>query len=305
MILVIGATSFIGHWVVKKLIENNFTVRCLVRTDSNIEKLRAEILSYFKNHSYIKDLNSKFEFVSGNLLSPDSIYHSLKNIKAVVYLVDLKNTTFVKNIIEVLLKTQIKRAVFLGSTTVLVPLDSQIKQAKIESEKLIEKSNLDWTILRASMIYGSPDDKNFSSMLNFILKKNFFVVFGKGNNLIQPVYIEDVANSIMVVINNERTIHKIYSICGPQPIKYIDMLKIVQKKLGQNFKIIKLPAKLSRAFVSLYCKINKNSKLTPDMIDRMQIDKSYSIMDAVKDFNFNPIDFETGIEKLIKHIKAN
>ncbi|GEM_PF-1034151 len=303
MILVIGATSFIGQIVVRKFLENNFSVRCLIRTDSNTEKLKAYLSSYFEDNSYLENKNPNLEFTSGNLLSPDSIYHSLKNIEAVVYLIDLKYTNYIKGLLDVLAKTNIKRVVFLGSTTVLVPIESPVKQAKIESEKLIEKSNLDWTILRASMIYGSLDDGNFSSMINFILKKGYFVVFGKGNNLIQPIYIEDVANSILFVLKNKTTFKKIYTICGPKPIKYIDMLKTVQLLLGRNFKIIKLPAKLSRAFVSLYCKINKNSKLTPDMIDRIQIDKTYDFMGAVADFNFNPISFEEGLAKLIKLIK--
>ncbi|GAH22864.1 unnamed protein product [marine sediment metagenome] len=54
---------------------------------------------------------------------------------------------------------------------------------------------------------------------------------------------------------------------------------------------------------SIYSKIFKNPSLTPDQIERMAINKSYPYDKAREDFNFSPVSFEDGIEKLIKEIK--
>ena len=77
------------------------------------------------------------------------------------------------------------------------------------------------------------------------------------------------------------------------------MLKIVRNKMKKQFIIIKLPIGLSKFLISIYSKISKNPALTSDQIERMRIDKSYSYKQAEADFNFSPISFENGIEKLI------
>jgi nucleoside-diphosphate-sugar epimerase len=292
LILVIGATCFIGLPVVKRLLEKDYKTRCLIRTDSNLNQL--------------KELSAKSKkeiiFSTGNLQSEDSIFGSLKDADAVIYLVDLKNKHFIRNFLRAISRTKTKRAIFLSSTTVLVPLKSSLKDLKIESENLIQNSRLDYTILRPAMIYGSRDDRNYSKMINFIKKRGFFVIFGRGDNLIQPIYIEDVANAVADIIDNGKTFRKTYEICGKEPLKYRQMLQIVKRKMDRPFRIIKFPAKLSKFIISLYAKIFKNSSLTPDMIERMEIDKSYPYDEAKKDFDFKPLSFENGIEKLIKEL---
>ncbi|GAH22869.1 unnamed protein product, partial [marine sediment metagenome] len=55
---------------------------------------------------------------------------------------------------------------------------------------------------------------------------------------------------------------------------------------------------------SIYSKIFKNPSLTPDQIERMAINKSYPYDKAREDFNFSPVSFEDGIEKLIKELEV-
>jgi nucleoside-diphosphate-sugar epimerase len=298
MILVIGATSFIGPSVIKRLLKRNNSIKCLIRTGSSVDKILK------RNEKFIEENNSdkKIYFSTGNLLSTDSLFDSLSGIDTIVYLIDLENTQLLENLLLAVSRTSIKRAVFISSTTVLVPQNSAVKEKKIYSEEQIKDSSLDWTILRPTMIYGTPDDKNFSKMLNFIKKRGFFVIFGNGQNLIQPVYIDDVSEAISLVLDNKKTYKKIYEISGKNSLKYFQMLKIIQSKVKRPFKIIRLPINLSRKIVSLYCRIFKKSSLRPDMIERMQFDKAYSYENAAKDFKYSPTSFEAGIRKLIDEL---
>jgi nucleoside-diphosphate-sugar epimerase len=300
MILIIGATSFIGPAVLESLFEKNNDIKCLVRTSSNTAKLKGIKEDLAKRTRVTKEVF----FCTGNLLSPDSIFNCLKDIDSVVYLVDLKHTLLLKNLIQAITRTSIKRAVFISSTTVLVPQGSAVRNSKLESEKLIEQSGLEWTVLRPAMIYGTPDDQNYSKMLYFIKKRRFFVMFGSGQNLIQPVYVSDVANAVSLVLENKKTYKKTYEICGKKPVKYIDMLNIVRSRTKKPFKIIRLPLKISKVIIKSYCRIVSKSSLKPDMIERMEFDKAYSYEDAANDFGFSPMDFEQGIEKLIQDLQA-
>jgi nucleoside-diphosphate-sugar epimerase len=333
-LLIIGATSFIGPSVLEKILQvfskEEDIISCLVRAgtdEEKLSKLKGLALSY----------NRKINFTVGNLLNSDSIHNSIGGAghpnrsdgayradcpdsadrsarpdcsdstdcpDCLVYLVDLRNTDFIKNLLSAVSKIGIKRAVFVSSTSVLVPFESEAKKAKLQSENLIQDFGrrfiFDYTILRPTMIYGSPDDRNYSKMLNFIKKRGFFVMFGNGENLIRPVFIEDAASAVAAVIRNNKTFNKIYTLCGKEPITYKDMLLTVKSLVKKPFKIIRLPLLASKFFVAVYSKIFPKSNLKPDMIERMQVDKTYSYEAAQKDFGFSPILFRQGIEVLIR-----
>jgi len=292
MVLLLGATGFLGPPVIKKLLETGYEVNCLVRTDSD----RSGLLDI------AKAAGNKVLFSSGTLQSPDSIISAIKKADSVIYMVDLEHTYLLENFLSAARLSGIKRVIFISSTTVLIPQKSRVKNQKINSEKLITSSGLDYTILRPTMIYGSKDDNNFSKMIRFIKKRGFFVIFGNGNNLIQPIFIEDVADSISRIIDTKKTCGKIYDIAGKDSLKYKDMLDIVRSKLKKHFRIIRLPLKFSRFLISIYAKISGNPSLTPGQIERMGIDKVYSYHEAAADFGFSPLSFEDGIEKLIKEL---
>jgi nucleoside-diphosphate-sugar epimerase len=294
MVLLIGATGFLGPPVLKKLLKKGYEVNCLIRTSSDkFDLLNAAKLA-----------GKKILLSTGTLESGDSIISAIKKADSVIYMIDLKHTHLLETFLNTVRRTGVKRVVFISSTTVLLPLESKIKNQKINSENLIKNSGLDYTILRPSMIYGSKDDINFSKMIRFIKKKGFFTTFGNGNNLIQPIYIEDVAEAAANVLDNKKTYGKIYNIAGKNPLKYNDMLDIIRSKLKMRFKVIKLPIKLSKFLISIYAKISKNPSLTPDQIERMGIDKAYSYQKARADFNFSPVSFENGIEKLIRELEV-
>ncbi|MFO7929341.1 MAG: NAD(P)H-binding protein [Candidatus Humimicrobiaceae bacterium] len=288
MIVLIGATTFLGPEVLTKLLESGYKVKCFVRPGSTTDKL--------------KEIQKDIDITPGNLNSSDSIFSSIKEAEAVVYLPDLKNTYYVKNLLGAAKRARLDRLIFISSTTVLGPQETEEKAAKIKSENLIEKSDLDFTILRPTMIYGVPDDTNFSKMLAFIKKNNYFYVFGSGENLIQPVYIEDVAKAVASIVKNKKTFSRTYELPGKEPLSYNRMLDIVKEKTGINFKVRKMPMGLSKFFVNIYSKLSPKPRLNTGQIERLKYDKTYPYDDARKDFGYSPIGFEQGIEYLIKKL---
>ncbi len=294
MILLIGATGFLGSPVLEELLKKEYPINCLVRASSNTQKLKETAK---KTGKYIT-------FNTGNLQSVDSLISPLKKAESAVYMVDLERTELVKHFISAAIRAGLRRVVFISSTTVLTPLDNKAKNNKLASENLITKSGLCYTILRPSMIYGSKDDKNFSKMLYFIKKRGFFVTFGSGNNLIQPVYIEDVAGAVASVLDNKKTFNKIYNLPGEKSLTYNWMLEIVREKLKKKFRVIKIPIGAGKFFISIYARVSKNPAIAPDQVERTGINKSYSYEEASDDFNFAPLSFEQGIERLIKKMES-
>lgn len=292
MILLIGATSFLGPPVLEGLLKKDYEVSCFLRPGSNSGNLVKVASSVGKN----------ITLTSGDVEDQESARDLFKDQEAAVYMVDLVNTSILQDFLKTVKGTGLKRIIFISSTTVHIPLDSPVKENKLMSEKHIMQSGLDYTILRPSMIYGVPDDPNFSRMLKFIKKRGFFITFGSGENLIQPVYIEDIADSVAKVIKKDITVRKAYDLPGKSPLKYNEMLEIVKEGIGRNFNIIRLPVGPSRTLVKIYANLSKKPSLTPGQIDRMGVDKSYDYSEAKKDFGYSPTSFRNGIKKLIEKL---
>ena len=104
----------------------------------------------------------------------------------------------------------------------------------MEAEKLIVNSNLNWTILRPTMIFGSPKDRNMIKLINWIDKVPFIPIFGKGDNYQQPVYVKDLAWSIVEIIENENTFNEIFNLSGPEPLTFKEIIKIISFYLEKN-----------------------------------------------------------------------
>jgi nucleoside-diphosphate-sugar epimerase len=293
LLLLIGATGFLGRHTYEMLLERGLDFSCLIRHPSSAAGLQALSCSYQK----------EVRFISGNLQSEDSVYVSLDGIDAVIYLVRLEYQDLLKNFLSAAKRRGLKRVVFISSTTVLVPVETEIKKAKIESEEWIKSSGLDYTILRPSMIYGGVGDNNFSKMLSFIERWGFFLTFGSGFNKIQPVYVTDVAKAILDVLDRHATYGRSYEISGARALRFADMLETVRSKTGHHFKILRLPIALSEAVLCLVNKIVKHPILNTDQVSRMRYDKVYDHSEAKKDFAYDPISFEEGIERLIQKMK--
>ena len=289
MIYIAGGTSFLGKKVVIKLLAEGEKVRCLFRSETAKSKL-IDLGEDFKN---------QLDLSGGNLCSSDSLVYSLKGTQSAIYIVRLEYVDFVRNFLDAALKCGLKRVIFVSSTTTMLPTENKFKTLKLEAEELIKKSGLNYTILRPTMIYGGKEDNNFFKMLSFIKKKGFFVIFGSGKNLIQPVHVDDAADAIFKVLDNPAAYNKTYVICGRDALQYNEMLQIVRNMLGRNFRIIKLPIGASKFAVNIYKKIVKKSDFNSDQIEHMKINKAYSYEEAGRDFGFAPMSFKEGIKKEI------
>ena len=71
------------------------------------------------------------------------------------------------------------------------------------AERQIRESGLKWTILRPTMIYGAPGDRNLSRLLTAArhacpgLPVRCLPVPGGGRQLQQPVHVADVAGAVL------------------------------------------------------------------------------------------------------------
>src|SRR5207248_542270 len=100
----------------------------------------------------------------------------------------------------------IDRSVFVSTTALFTRLNAGSKSVRQAAEESIRTSALRWTIIRPTMIYGRPDDRNMARLLAAICRWPVIPLPGGGRRLQQPVHVDDVATAVVGAVEVERAV---------------------------------------------------------------------------------------------------
>ena len=134
-----------------------------------------------------------------------------------------------------------QRAVFVSTTAIFTQLNARSKKVRLAAENAIETSGLKYTILRPTMIYGSPRDRNMWRLIRFMRYSPIIPIFGDGNYLQQPIYVGDVAQAIVSCLCNDQTIGKSYNIAGKHPLTYNQVIDTIARQMNKRVWKIHYP----------------------------------------------------------------
>jgi nucleoside-diphosphate-sugar epimerase len=280
-VFVTGGTGFTGSHVVPLLLKNGYEVRCLYRpTSDRSVPLRAQ---------------PTIEWVLGDVSDPKALASSMGGSDVLVNIASL-GFGHADSIIRAAQDAGIQRAIFVSTTAIFTQLNAKSKSVRMAAEQAIESSGLKYTILRPTMIYGGPRDRNMWRLIRFMRYSPVIPVFGDGNYLQQPIYVGDVAQAILSCLCNDQTIGKSYNIAGKVPLTYnqvIDSIAGQMKKRVWKIHISSVPV------VSLLKFFERSHILLPikaEQVLRLNENKNFDYEEAQKDFGFGPLSFEQGLE---------
>lgn len=279
MILLTGATGFLGEYVLEELVKRGHEVTCFVRETSNLEKIK----------------KLKVPYVYGELEDYSSIYNALKDKEVLINIASL-GFGHAPNIVRACHETNNKRAIFISTTGIFTKLNPDSKEIRIEAERVIKESELHYTIIRPTMIYGTPKDRNMWRLVKYLKKLPLLPILGNGTYLQQPVYVKDLACAVVSAYETELSIKKSYNISGLKALSYNEIIDYTGHALGKKVFKIHVPMKLSYNLLKLYEKLSSKPKLKAEQVLRLNENKDFPHEEATRDFGYKPRSFEEGIK---------
>lgn len=327
MILVTGATGFVGREVVRQLVEAGQDVRILARDEEKVKSL-----------SLLTGRN-KFEVAYGDITDLESVKAAAEGCSAVINLVgiigEFLGATFDKihlegteNTVEAAKAAGVQRFLQMSAINTRPNAASRYHQTKFAAEEVVRQSGLEWTIFQPSVIYGAED--GFTNLFATFMKFPANALAGYtlpcmdgGKNAIQPVHVSEVAYAFTRAIANPASIGKTYELVGDSITmrEFLETLADVQglKRIYIEANIPALPflALISAAMgyqaillsvPSLFMKVAAAGVeyLTPlpmpslDQVTMLGEEHRGDAGPAAADLGFHTGDFREGISEYLK-----
>ena len=278
VILITGASGFIGSRLLNELIENkeqkniNYSIRGLSRhrIQFDIEKLRNSKVSV--------------EIIEGDLSNYDDCIRALSGVDIAYYLVHSmegssrnwkkfseREKITAENFKNAANQCSVKRIIYLGG--LIYGKDDELSQ-HMKSRKqvgdILKRSKSQVTIFRAAVILGSGGGS--FEMLRYLVERLPLMVCPKWVlTKCQPIFVGDVITYLSKSTEIKETEGRTFDIGGPDILSYLDMMKIYAKILNKSFKILIIPfltPRLSSYWVDLVTPIK--ASLARPLIDSLK-----------------------------------
>jgi hypothetical protein len=170
------------------------------------------------------------------------------------------------------------------------------KTKKLFDSHLMAHSEIDWVILRPSLIYGT-NSYGGTSLLRANASLPFIIpLIGEGEQRFQPIHMDDLNKIILFCIEYKEDIRKLYHVVGPEVIAVKDILQGFRRQMGlEKAGFIKIPEKLVYLIATIAGKISSGS-LSPTSYRLMQNPEIGVFQDIVDFTSVVPRSFQKGID---------
>ncbi|MFW2331950.1 MAG: NAD(P)H-binding protein, partial [Nitrospinota bacterium] len=272
-VFLIGGTGFVGSYLLKELVANNFEVTMLVRAGS-LQKLKIE---------------HNIKIVNGDIFSKDILIQHLKGADLVINLVGIireqqsSGITFerlhydgVINLLDACKMANVKKIIHMSANGASLEGVSNYQVSKMKAEIAIKESGLDWTIFRPSVIFGDSNKKmEFSYELAKVIQMvPIMPIFGSGDYQLEPVAIEDVAKVFRQATQLQSANHKIFELGGGKIFKFKEIINIIANRVkGRDIKSIHIPLSL----IEPVAKLLGGFSFFPISIDQLEMLKAGNV----------------------------
>ena len=285
-LLVTGGAGNTGTLFLKQLRATGFSdeIRCLVQPGTETVALR--------------DLD--LHFYTGDLWQVEDIRPAVQGVDTLVHIAGI---TMTPTLITLAQQEGIRRLIVV-STTGIYSRFNDLSRQYLAIEQMIFNSGLAYTILRPTMIYGNQRDYNMHKLVVFLNRFPIFPVFGSGANLMQPVYVEDLARAVVQTLYEPKTSGKAYDLPGQEALSYSRIIDIIADLLAKRVCKMHIPIKLALWSGLIYNKISSHPIVSYEQILRLTEDKAYPYDDARSDLDYQPLAFEEGIAREIRELKG-
>jgi NADH dehydrogenase len=241
MILVTGATGFVGGHVVAALGRAGKQVRCLVRDLRTAAKPEL----------------AGCALVEGDMTEPASLASAVEGVECVVHLVAIRQgkaeqferimSQGTRDLLHAAQAAGVGRLVLMSALGVdertknLVPY----YHAKWEMERTVRESGLEYVIFRPSFVFGS-DGGALQQFTRVARLSPVTPIVGSGDRKLQPIWVDDVAAYFAAAVDAPAAANRTFELGGPDVVTWNDFWARLKEARGLRRPSLHVPTSIMR-----------------------------------------------------------
>ena len=239
LVTVFGGTGFLGRQIVARLLADGTDVRIAVRrpdrspgvvppeTPDAISFVRADVTDEATVAAALAGstaaVNAVAAYVEKDGVSFDAVHESGAT-----------------HVARAATEAGVRRLVHISGIGADPESLSRYIRSRGRGESLVQEAFPKAIILRPSVMFGSQD-AFFNSLAKVARSSPVFPLIGGGGTLLQPVFVEDVADAVGRALSAAGTDGRIYELGGPRVYTLKALVELVCEAMGQHRFLLPVP----------------------------------------------------------------
>lgn len=186
------------------------------------------------------------------MVGVDTVYHlaggEWRGAYASLMEIDIRGTQYV---VEAAVDAGVRRIFYVSHLGADRASAYPVFKAKAIAEEYIRRSGIDYTILRTAILFGVNDGFTTGLAQILLVQPIFFLVPGDGQNLLQPLWVEDLATCLTWALDDERTRDQTLEVGGPEYMSFNQLVTSVMDASGIRRRLVHVRPPYLRAMTVL------------------------------------------------------
>ena len=294
MILVTGATGFIGRALVRQLSSTGQEVRVMLRPSPRSPRLPKGVPVEVS----VVSLNDA-RGVRAALRGVDQIVHlaSAASLgrRGNLLTTDIEGT---RTLAQTAKDAGVERFLFLSHVGSDRASAFPIHKAKGIAEEYIRRSGVPHTIVRSTIVFGPEDGftNNIATTLRFL--PFIFPVPGDGRILLQPLWVEDLVTALIWSLQNPETINQTYEIGGGEYFTFRQVVETLMYVTHRRRTFLSLPYPYLRALFVMLDPLIPHLNLSTYWLDYIAVNRTCPVENLPRIFGLMPARFTYRLDYL-------
>jgi uncharacterized protein YbjT (DUF2867 family) len=278
MILVTGASGFVGRSLMAALAQANRPARAYGKRINNPLSLRSDL----------SEVTTVIHLVSAE---------SRGRIRPLQH-VDVEGT---ERLLEECRRAGVGHLIFVSRLNADMNSLYPLLRAKGEVERLIQNSGIPYTILRSATLFGRHD--RFTNMIVALAAWSWPVVVlpGGGRVAMQPLWVEDLVRCLLVVLDQpDRYVNNVIEVAGEERTRYATLVGHLLRAAGLSRLPVTPAVKLLRPAAVLLFGWWLRPPISRFFMDRFTVPEVAPYDNVFRYFGFRPSPMDRHIAYLRK-----